>query len=412
MPTWTPILDGDDAIVARRSIETIAHGLAPFRARHDLDPSLTQGLAGDAVLYAHLARAWQGDWADRARAELDRAIDGLAEVPMSAGLFTGFPGVAWAFERIARTLESRDSDDANEDIDAVLLEHVSRCPWTDLYDLIGGLVGIGAYALERLDRGRGRELLALVIARLGELARREDGGLTWHTLPQQLPAWQRELAPHGYRNLGLAHGVPGVIAMCGHAVVAEIAGARALLDGAVAWLLAQARPAGASRFGLNVPIDHPCAPFEARVAWCYGDLGIAIALVGAARRAGRDDWERDALELAAGAAARPIATAGARDAMLCHGSAGNAHLFNRLYQATGDARFLTAARGWFADLRRHAIADHPLGGFRTWNFVDPDRVEWHDAAGLLEGAGGVALALLAAIDTREPTWDRVLLADL
>src|SRR5690242_5069921 len=118
MTTWTPILVGDDAIAARRSIETIAHGLAPFRARPELvDPTLSDGLAGDALLYAHLARASGGGWADRAHAELDRAIDGLAELPMSAGLYSGFPGVAWAVERVTGALESRDTDDPNSDID-------------------------------------------------------------------------------------------------------------------------------------------------------------------------------------------------------------------------------------------------------------------------------------------------------
>ncbi len=39
-----------------------------------------------------------------------------------------------------------------------------------------------------------------------------DEGVTAHTAPELLVTWQREQAPTGY-NLGVAHGVPGAIAM-------------------------------------------------------------------------------------------------------------------------------------------------------------------------------------------------------
>src|SRR6185295_13537864 len=109
---------------------------------------------------------------------------------------------------------------------------------------IGGLVGFGVYALERLPRPSAVACLEQVVASLAETAERRDSGTTWWTDPGWLPPWQSKPAPNGYYNLGLAHGVPGVIALLGAACAAGVAAdiARPLLDGAVAWLMAQRLP--------------------------------------------------------------------------------------------------------------------------------------------------------------------------
>jgi hypothetical protein len=96
------------------------------------------------------------------------------------------------------------------------------------------------------------------------------------------------LAPHGYWNLDLAHGMPGVIALLARFVAAgiEVDRAGALLDAAVAALLA-AEPArddgrypGWQRGGPDQQdrsADDDTAR-RGRLAWCYDDLGVAAAL--------------------------------------------------------------------------------------------------------------------------------------
>ncbi len=59
------------------------------------------------------------------------------------------------------------------------------------------------------------------------------------TPPGFLPDHLRSVAPHGWYDLGMAHGVPGVIAFLVRASAAGFTDGRlpALLGGAVAWLL-------------------------------------------------------------------------------------------------------------------------------------------------------------------------------
>jgi len=259
----------------------------------------------------------------------------------------------------------------------------------------------------------GVAILQRVIDHLEETAESNEQGVTWLTRPELLPEWQRKLSPHGYYNLGLAHGAPGVIALLGQAVAANIATAQArpLLEGAVSWLLAQKLPESAGRSTFPSWVGPSVTPQDCRLAWCYGDAGIAAALFGAARRAGETAWEREALAIARRAADREPETCGAMDGGLCHGAAGLAHIFNRIYQATGEAWIKDAATSWFERLLEMRRPSEGIGGYCAVNLSDGE-MRWKKDPGLLTGAAGIALALLAAITPVEPAWDRMLLVSI
>lgn len=390
------MLDGALGQRARETVRLVEAALA--REAPPDAPGLTSGNAGLALFHAYAGRAADVD------AALDAAIDAVASVPLGGSLYVGFPGVAWAVEHLRGGAE-----DANEEVDAVLVEHLDDTPWTSGYDLVSGLAGLGVYAIERL-RARGATssaaaVLARVLDRLEESAERTAEGITWHTPPALVPAWQG--APEGYYNLGLAHGVPGVVAMLGAAIAigAEAPRARALIEPAVRWVLAQALPEGfPSWVGTAAP------PRPARDAWCYGDPGVAAALLVAGRAAGEPAWERAAIATARRVVMRPFAKSGIRDAGLCHGAAGVAHVLNRIAQATGDEAIAEGARTMFAralDMQQPGV---PVAGFPSAELdAVGGPIRWVRDAGLLTGAAGVGLALAAATSDRAPDWDRMLL---
>jgi hypothetical protein len=110
------------------------------------------------------------------------------------------------------------------------------------------------------------------------------------------------------------------------------------------------------------------------------------------------------------AAAAQRDNTGVRDAGLCHGAAGLGHLFNRLFHAVGDACFFEAARFWFQNCLEMRRPRRGVAGFsRHWQSQDGADC-WLKDPGLLSGAAGIGLALLAAITDVEPKWDRILLS--
>jgi hypothetical protein len=375
--------------------------------------NLAVGRAGLALFFSYLARS-QGKTRSRvATVLLDDAVSALATTVMSPSLYEGFTGIAWACAHLSNGKHAGGTggaggDDPNAEVDEALLRYLDQSPWADHYDLMGGLVGLGVYALEQRPHPRADTMLARVLDRLAELARPTSGGLTWHTGPELLSSEQRAECPDGHEDLGVAHGVPGVIALLGLACQAGHAlRAHPLLEPAVAWLLAQ-------RLDLDVGAVFPAwtaagsPQTPSRLAWCYGDAGVAATLLVAARGAGRSDWEAEALSIARRAAERLLDTTGIRDAGLCHGAAGLAHVFNRMYHTTGEEWLADASRCWFArtlDLRRPGEG---LAGFLALR-ANASRQEWIAEPGLLTGVAGIGLALLGACTAVAPEWDRALL---
>lgn len=408
---WHPVLEGALRERALRAVEEIA---ADLRAVPPDTFSLARGSAGQAVFFLYLDQVFPGRGHDDTAMELlEQAIDGISDPGVLSGLYSGFAGVAWAVEHVLWRLDP-DAENPGEEIAAALQELLRQSPWKRDYDLISGLVGYGVYALERLPRPGGRECLDLVVERLAESAERQGAGITWLTSPDLLTSEARETCPTGYYNLGVAHGVPGVIALLGEIEAAGLSTplTRELLDGARAWLLGQKLPPDVlSVFPYHVAPG--VVPRPSRLAWCYGDLGIATALLGT-------DLE-EALNLGRKAAARSLGEAGIQDAGLCHGAAGLAHLFNRLYQgsnqggnqgsnqAGGDPVLAEAARGWFGRTLEMRRPGEGIGGFLAWELGEGDEMGWRRNPGFLTGAAGIGLALLSAATETVPAWDRVLL---
>jgi lantibiotic modifying enzyme len=402
-----PLLTGPRADRARAALAAIAAGLGEPDGN---DASIGRGSAGVAVFYAELAAA-TGDPAHEkaALAFLDAALERAAADDPTAPLYTGTVGVGWALAYLAGTLvDEGDADDVDDLVDVAL-----RAPWPSP-DLIRGVAGVGVYALERGNV----TTLGRVVDLLGDMSEDTPEGTTWYVDPATVAADRRARYPAGYYDVGMAHGQAGVVALLASAYAAGAERARPLLEGATAWLRAQRLPddAGPGRYPVIVA-KGSAERSGGRLAWCYGDAGVAAALLAAGRALHDDDVVDEAVAVALDAAARPYDTTGVVDAPLCHGSAGLLHVFGRLARETGEERLAEAARGWF-DVLAGQLADGVAAGAPFGGVVSvqpppdggPSRPE--PRGGFLEGAAGVGLALLGALGElgeRPPDWDVLLL---
>lgn len=425
---WRPLLEGDleawawDTVRAiSEALESWSPGEGPTRRPSDPGFAIGGGTAGQALFHAYLAEVGgEGaeHHAERADHLLDQAIESLATVPMRPGLYSGFTGVAWAAEHLGRLLggeeeqgeDGAEDEDMNAEIDEALLTALDRASWVGDYDLISGLVGCGVYALERIPRPSAVRCLEAIVDRLEETAESNGQGTTWFTPPETLPSVSRQQTPLGCYNLGVAHGVPGVIPLLADACRLGIRHdkARPLLEGAVRWLLQQSL--GEQR-GACYPtwLGPGIEPRPSRLAWCYGDPGIAATLLYAARALGVEEWEREALAIATHAASSAPEDAGVRDAGLCHGAFGLAHIYNRIHQAAGGDLFADAARLWYRLGLEMRKPEGGIAGFETWSPNPDGELGWEADPGFLTGVAGIGLALLAAVTSVEPQWDRLLL---
>ena len=369
---WQPITDRALRNRAARAVRELAAILGEPAAA---SPSLALGDAGTAVFFAYLARARfpVKHAADRARFHAGRAAEAIRETALPLGLFGGITGIAWMLQHLrGAELPRRD---VCGDLDAALRSAVGGGA-LDGFDLVHGLCGIGVYALARGDRALARR----VVEQLRTLGRPHGDGVAW-------------IAPGSAAiDLGTAHGLAGLVAMLGQARGARIPGAATLSRRALAGLLGHARwdrpavfPAFAAELGDAVSRD-------ARLAWCYGDIGAACALQTAAESTGDAVLAATALRMARQAALRPAASSGVVDCGICHGAAGVALGLQRMFVAGGDPALRDAARRWLGVALDHGVPP----GLR-------DGSEAAHGRGLLGGAG-LGLAYLAATTAVGPRW--------
>jgi hypothetical protein len=259
--------------------------------------------------------------------------------------------------------------------------------------LLFGLAGLAIYALDRATEVADTCLAAIVDRLLASAEPGGVGGLRWRLPPPPHTPYV-ERFPDGFYDLGVDVGAAGIMAASARIAARGVAatGARELVAGAARWMLAQETSRGLpSKLGVTGDAIHA-------FGWCKGELGMAVALLRAARELGEPEHLDRAIAL--GRRAARIDPAGCDEAAFHLGAAGALHAFNRLYQATEMPLFREAALRWLARLlalRRPSagIAGFTLAGGETRH-------------GLVHGAAGIGLALLATTTDRAPTWDRVL----
>ncbi len=421
--TWQPLLTDESRSVALDVVRDVAAALAdppscwvPPGAKEQYirmaNATLGGGHAGMAVLFGYLALIDPSESSYRAAARslIGDSVRVAQSDVMGPSLFSGFAGVGWALCKLSGWEVVACDDSAFDAIDDALAIYLDRDPWPFQFDLITGMAGMAVYALNRRSHPLASRCLQLIVRNLESCAVETPDGISWFTRADLLPPDVLRTAPHGYYNLGIAHGVPGILS-----VLAGIAGAgievdRAarLADGAVRWLMASQLESGNFPFmtGPEVQVR------PARLAWCYGAPGIATVLHDAGTLLDRPDWRAMAIGIGAWAAEVPAAQSGVVDAGICHGAAGLAHMFNRLYQSSGDERFADAARGWFARVLQYRSEGEGIAGFRAWN-PEPNTPEpYLDEPGLILGTAGIGAALAAACTDVAPEWDRMFLMSI
>lgn len=125
-------------------------------------------------------------------------------------LYSGMTGLAWTLAHLSDRNDRAD-DEGFTMVDEWLAQHLATPTPHMEYDLINGLVGIGVYALERLPSPTASAFLDRIVEILEQQATRTAEGVTWRTPQARLQPWELEHPTVLHANLGVAHGVPGIM---------------------------------------------------------------------------------------------------------------------------------------------------------------------------------------------------------
>ncbi|HEY2764652.1 MAG TPA: lanthionine synthetase C family protein [Pseudonocardiaceae bacterium] len=392
--------------------------------------TLSNGWPGVATCYGELARS-DPAWRAVAHSHLERAVALAGEIP-DRGLYAGPASLLAAAQTIAggaghyAGMRARLADWLATSV----LTRLGRERGWSSYDLINGAAGTTRLLLDSAHdpAESGERVSSALSASLAHLvAISEPITVDGHRVPgwwvpahEQISDRDRAEYPEGDFNLGLAHGIPGPLAVLSHALRRghEVDGQRGAIRRMAEWLLGwELFDDAGGYWPCRVSFAEQTAPRRmrhssfTRTAWCYGAPGVAAALHAAGSALGEPEWTGHALDALRAALARQEAALALDGPTLCHGYAGLLAVYAEV--GSGDPVLRAGAARLVATVLGFADEDAPFV-FPHWmryprGSAPPGRsCTTADVPGLLEGAAGVAATLHTVTRGGEPAWDRCL----
>jgi lantibiotic modifying enzyme len=385
-----------------------------------VDPAT--GDAGLALAYGFLGQIEPDErWEACAHTFLVPAVNAVAEAPFQPlGLAAGMAGLAFTVRYLSqgrrhrKVLAQLDAHLINRT--RHLLEHVpvKGGVFPESYDAVYGFAGIGRYLLRvAQDNPEAEAVLRDLLATLVRWSEMPPPDGFWTPPGKARPLDLAEVPEkiHGYLTFGLAHGIPGPLALfaLAHEAGLTVSGLHGAAQALVTALQSAMRD---TPWGPDVPYhrflasDLPPQASPSRAAWCYGNPGVARAIQLAARAFGEATWFELAGALMRSAMSRPKEAMQAASPTFCHGNAGLAQLLLRFLEdrTVPEPRLEQAFETRVCRLLEAFDPNAPFGYRNIESGFEPN-----DDPGLLSGAAGVALTLLSVASETEPVWDELVL---
>ncbi len=319
---------------------------------------------------------------------------------------SGIAGAGWVLQYLSETGAVEVDENFLDEVDEYLEEVALHQTTLGNYDFLHGGVGYGIYFLGRKKERDYRTLIGIV-DRLNKTAKVVEEGIFWPDTSSNFGKKHKDVV-----NFGLAHGIPSIIVFLSKVYSESIIKDRCsvLLNGCVNFILSYFAKDKKSTSCLPQMFrysDKSELNYNGRLAWCYGDLSIAVALYQASIALVRDDWKEIAISIAVSTTKRiHYKETFIEDGGICHGIAGVAHIYKKFYHWTGDVLFSESASYWYNQLINY-IEYRDVEDFSEW---DPSQSKWVNSFGFLTGLAGVGISLVNAVsDDVDTKWDRCLL---
>jgi lantibiotic biosynthesis protein len=376
------------------------------------DPSVFTGLGGPLLYFSYLYMySKDPDALLKSSGIVNELVSLCARYKLGPSMERGLSGVGWVIQHLMNLgILDDEALPFLQNLDNVLTNSIQADLKKNRYDYFTGLVGKGAYFLERSRANDVTAHLDRVFKALMDMSESDEYGITW----QDWYSFERDNKDDKAYSLGLSHGIPAIIMFLCEVYKLGInkPTVEDVIRKAISWISHFKRNCGTRVFFptniVNYTEVYPESEPE-RLAWCHGDLGLSAAII----YAGRVLSDTSMLNLGESLAASQVDRfdrhdTGVVDAELCHGSAGVALLFKTIDRYLGSNKFTTSHEYWLRSTLSLASPGEGLGGYRTWR--GPEHGGWVNDPGFLEGISGIGLFLMSEYyKDEDPGWLRLLL---
>lgn len=401
---WRPVItDSEIRKTLMLKLQSISEAVKGFPTGH---AGLMGGESGKALFFFYL---YQLTSEERYLNDGVKVVESITENMQT--LFTrqghfssGVTGFGWLLQHLKNEaiLES-GADEFLSTLDIHNSDCLNEYLRYQNYDFLHGALGVGLYYLSRLQEEGNINLLPNIeniILSLNENSVWREECCYWYGFDIS-----NNIVDYAKINLGLAHGLPSVILFLiqtmRFGILEDLT--RKMIRGTIATIRkCKVDPDKYSCFFPNT-IEHGVPTLPSRLAWCYGDLGIAYCLLKAGQILDDESLVSESLEIFKYQVKRTNFKANMIwDAGFCHGTAGIGFLFQKAFNLNGSLFLKEAAEFWYQATLQLSTYHDGLAGFKSYRGTAINKYECD--AGLIEGLSGTALCIIALIAETPQQW--------
>jgi lantibiotic biosynthesis protein len=414
MKKWEAIATGGLTKKLMKKLEEIAGVLREIKDPQE-NPGLMSGKTGIAIFLSYYGR-FSGDdaYTEKAFALFSEIFAEVNDGFQHPDLNSGLAGIGWAIEHVVRFgFFQADTGEILSEVDNYLAQVMITDMQKGKYDYLYNALGLALYFLGRESPAGFSVCMTRLVNELDAHAEAKGQGSRWASIDPKMGCQVYDLS--------LSRGLASIISLLVKLHKRGVAPDQVdrLLVSAVTYLLEQTLDPQqySTHFPSLIRDDRPI--YHSRLDWCFGDTGIAVSLWNAAAATGNREWKKKAMEvlldsackrdakLVAGIVSEDSRQEGIVDTGICHGAAGLAHIYNRIYQETGLENLQDASLYWLEKTLELAIFADGYAGYKAWG--PKEFGGWKPKSGILYGIAGIGLVFLAAVSATCPQWDEALL---
>lgn len=305
----------------------------------------------------------------------------------------GLAGVNWTVNHLTNyNFIETDLDHILSDSDELLLISLDDDITSNNIDFLHGAVGKGFYFTERGTKDSIAGAARIIDHLYSSADRSISECFFWNS-----PNYQTN---EDIQDLSLAHGLSSIMMFAVRTYLLNINTAKSLeiINKSVNFLISKSKENYISKFPSYA--DNSGKFFESRLAWCYGDLGIAMTIYRVGNALNNKEYIKLSNDIFLHSSTRrDLKNTRISDSLICHGATGVFLIYSRIFYETMDVEMLHTAEFWLQESINLPAFDKHLNG--TENF-DND-------IGILLGRSGIGLTYLMYLNGGSLTWDRSLL---
>ena len=382
-------------------LEEIASILCDSTDKFD-SPGVLAGVSGLALFMFYYSRfTGDGKYAEVGEQALGKAVEMINDGYKPHTFCTGISGLAWTCEHLERyKFIDREGISFLNDLEPHLLSRMEKEFGNKHYDFLHGGLGVGYYFLSKRIPNK-KKNMALYSWLQEAVIKCDDGSLKWESK-------LLDTEKVGF-NISLSHGMSSIVVVLTKLIrqYPHIAGIKVALLKTIQYILQQQLPNPTVSYFPSCSLESDEFLHHSRLGWCYGDLGVAQAILQAAKALGNKSHEDVSMKiLLHNCNRKDLNENQVKDAGLCHGASGISHIFNRLYANTKMDVFKETSVYWMEKTVEMAQFSDGLAGYKSWR---GDKDEWVNSNSLLEGITGIGLSMLSQLNPDLMKWDECLL---